>query len=89
MLGILLLVLILGDPTWAGYYGNYDCNNGKDVFVHLFEWKWKDVAKECEGFLSSHGFCAVQVRKYSVIILEQIYFFSFYCCSIPITQFFH
>ena len=72
MLGILLLVIILGDPSWAGYYGSYDCKDGKDVFVQLFEWKWTDVAKECEGFLSSHGFCAVQVSSLTLIMLKQI-----------------
>jgi alpha-amylase len=29
--------------------------------VHLFEWKWTDVAAECEGVLGPHGFKAVQV----------------------------
>jgi len=32
-----------------------------DVFVHLFEWKWTDVARECEGVLGPAGFKAVQV----------------------------
>lgn len=31
------------------------------VFVHLFEWKWTDVAQECEQFLGPKGFTAVQV----------------------------
>jgi alpha-amylase len=31
------------------------------VFVHLFEWRWPDVAQECERFLGPHGFTAVQV----------------------------
>ncbi|HXK17211.1 MAG TPA: alpha-amylase family protein [Polyangiaceae bacterium] len=31
------------------------------VFVHLFEWRWPDVARECENFLGPHGFTAVQV----------------------------
>jgi alpha-amylase len=31
------------------------------AFVHLFEWKWTDVAKECETFLGPKGFAAVQV----------------------------
>lgn len=31
------------------------------AFVHLFEWKWVDVARECEAFLGPHGFAAVQV----------------------------
>jgi alpha-amylase len=31
------------------------------AFVHLFEWKWSDVAQECENFLGPKGFSAVQV----------------------------
>jgi alpha-amylase len=32
-----------------------------DVFVHLFEWTWTDVAVECESVLGAQGFRAVQV----------------------------
>jgi len=32
-----------------------------DVFVHLFEWKWTDIANECEQRLGPAGFAAVQV----------------------------
>jgi alpha-amylase len=35
------------------------------VFVHLFEWKWDDVAQECEAFLGPKGFAAVQVSPAS------------------------
>jgi alpha-amylase len=31
------------------------------VFVHLFEWKWPDIAVECENVLGPVGFAAVQV----------------------------
>ncbi len=31
------------------------------VFVHLFEWKWTDIALECEGYLGPAGFAGVQV----------------------------
>jgi len=31
------------------------------TFVHLFEWKWSDVAIECEQFLSKKKFTAVQI----------------------------
>jgi alpha-amylase len=31
------------------------------AFVHLFEWRWTDVAKECALFLGPKGFAAVQV----------------------------
>jgi len=30
------------------------------VFVHLFEWRWPDIAKECEDFLGPNGYTAVQ-----------------------------
>ena len=32
-----------------------------DVFVHLFEWKWTDIARECETVLGPAGYAAVQV----------------------------
>jgi alpha-amylase len=31
------------------------------VFVHLFEWKWTDIASECENYLGPAGFAGVQV----------------------------
>jgi alpha-amylase len=31
------------------------------VFVHLFEWRWTDVARECEDFLGPAGFAGVQI----------------------------
>ncbi|MBD1871571.1 alpha-amylase family protein [Cyanobacteria bacterium FACHB-471] len=33
----------------------------RTAFVHLFEWKWEDVAQECESFLGPKGFAAVQI----------------------------
>jgi alpha-amylase len=32
-----------------------------DVFVHLFEWRWNDIALECEQFLGPAGYKAVQL----------------------------
>ncbi|WP_225412589.1 carbohydrate-binding module family 20 domain-containing protein [Stigmatella hybrida] len=31
------------------------------TYVHLFEWRWPDVAKECETFLGPKGYTAVQI----------------------------
>lgn len=31
------------------------------VMVHLFEWKWNDIARECEEFLAPNGYAGVQV----------------------------
>lgn len=35
---------------------------GHDGMVHLFEWKWLDIANECERFLGPMGYGGVQVR---------------------------
>ncbi|WP_440057047.1 alpha-amylase (plasmid) [Pseudoalteromonas sp. T1lg65] len=40
---------------------SYAANNDVTTFVHLFEWSWPDVAKECETFLGPNGYAAVQV----------------------------
>jgi len=46
----------------AGGSGAPPDNDGPGaVFVHLFEWKWTDIALECETFLGPNGFAAVQV----------------------------
>lgn len=34
---------------------------GHDTIVHLFEWKWNDIAEECERFLGPMGYGGVQV----------------------------
>ena len=41
-----------------------------DVSVHLFEWKWPDIATECEAVLGPAGFTAVQVsppQEHSIV----------------------
>lgn len=35
----------------------------RSTIVHLFEWKWSDVAIECERFLGPNGFAGVQVNN--------------------------
>jgi alpha-amylase len=59
LISILAFVCLIVDVS-GQYYGNYFCRNGTDVVVHLFEWKWTDVEKEC-SWLAQNGYCAVQV----------------------------
>ena len=33
----------------------------RSAIVHLFEWKFNDIADECERFLAPKGFAGVQV----------------------------
>ncbi|XP_065339160.1 alpha-amylase A-like [Cloeon dipterum] len=34
---------------------------GHSTIVHLFEWRWADIANECENFLGPRGFGGVQI----------------------------
>ena len=38
----------------------FSSTNAFEVIVHLFEWKWTDIALECERFLAPAGYCGVQ-----------------------------
>ncbi len=41
-----------------------------DVMVHLFDWRWADIATECENVLGPAGFRAVQVsppQEHSIV----------------------
>lgn len=41
---------------------NPNFKNKRRAIVQLFEWKFADVANECETFLKEHNFGGVQVR---------------------------
>lgn len=53
IINILLLINIIFSTTYS-YHSN-------DVTTQLFEWTWKDIANECETFLSPKGYKAVQI----------------------------
>ncbi|XP_064597212.1 alpha-amylase-like [Liolophura sinensis] len=61
MLGITLIVVLVLAAVSASPYSNEHCSDGRGAFVHLFEWKWKDIAAECERFLGPKGYCGVQI----------------------------
>uniref|UniRef100_A0A1I8F6R2 alpha-amylase n=1 Tax=Macrostomum lignano TaxID=282301 RepID=A0A1I8F6R2_9PLAT len=42
-------------------YKNPQCRPGRQVIVHLFEWRWDDIALECKRFLGPRNYCGVQV----------------------------
>lgn len=46
---------------------------GHGGIVQLFEWKWKDIANECENFLSLKGYGGVQVSppNENVVIINR------------------
>src|SRR5690348_2061751 len=50
-----------GRPVLAPTYRPSGHMAAGDVFVHLFEWKWSDIATECEAVLGPAGFTAVQI----------------------------
>lgn len=56
---LLLVAALLVGPSAAQWEPNYV--DGRTTMVHLFEWKWDDIAAECERFLGPKGYGGVQV----------------------------
>jgi len=57
-------------PTLSPAYRPSGHMAAGDVFVHLFEWKWTDIANECEQVLAPAGFKAVQIsppQEHSIV----------------------
>ena len=54
---------ILLITTFAAANAQFNPNfwSGRNGIVHLFEWKWSDIARECENFLAPNGFAGVQI----------------------------
>ncbi|XP_042319991.1 alpha-amylase 1-like isoform X4 [Sceloporus undulatus] len=59
MKSLLLLLIAAFGLCWTQYKS--DPKPGRTSIVHLFEWRWADVALECERYLAPNGFAAVQV----------------------------
>ncbi|CAJ0932301.1 unnamed protein product [Ranitomeya imitator] len=57
----LLLLLVVSGLCSAQYNPNY--RSGRTSMVHLFEWRWADIAAECERYLGPNGFAGVQIKK--------------------------
>lgn len=53
-LGILVLLFAVSSPGYAS-------KPQHGTMVHLFEWRWTDIARECEQFLGKTGYTAIQV----------------------------
>ncbi|XP_046391056.1 alpha-amylase 4N-like [Ischnura elegans] len=59
------LILVLSVVLSARAQWNPDAAPGHSTIVHLFEWKFLDIADECERFLGPHGYAGVQVSPVS------------------------
>lgn len=61
MMNTILILITFGlfstlNATWNPYYFP-----NRDGIVHLFEWKFSDIANECENVLAPIGYAGVQV----------------------------
>ncbi|KAI7804559.1 putative pancreatic alpha-amylase-like [Triplophysa rosa] len=52
-------------------FAQHDPNtkHGRTSIVHLFEWRWADIAAECERYLAPNGYAAVQISPPSESIV--------------------
>eukprot|EP00057_Strongylocentrotus_purpuratus_P025691 XP_011680165.1 PREDICTED: alpha-amylase-like [Strongylocentrotus purpuratus] len=62
-IGTMFRIVVLSLVISVVYGSSTEPNFADDrtVIVHLFEWKWTDIAEECERFIGPHKFAGVQV----------------------------
>ncbi|XP_076462136.1 alpha-amylase-like [Babylonia areolata] len=48
-------------PAASAAFHDPHCQQGRTAITHLFEWRWDDIADECERFLGPYGYCGVQI----------------------------
>ncbi|XP_063536174.1 alpha-amylase-related protein-like [Cydia strobilella] len=67
-----IAVLLVGLGQTLAYKNPYYAE-GHSTMVHLFEWKWDDIADECERFLGPKGYGGIQISppNENVIIWAQ------------------
>ncbi|KAJ8925515.1 hypothetical protein NQ315_009354 [Exocentrus adspersus] len=56
-----LLTIVCSLAAVALAQKNNNFEPGRNTIVHLFEWKWSDIASECENFLGPKGYAGVQI----------------------------
>ncbi len=52
---------VVQPPVLGQTYNSSGRAAAGDVFVHLFEWRWSDIARECEVFLGPRGYKGIQI----------------------------
>ena len=67
------LLLAVVAPAESAALNNPNFVPGHDVIVHLFEWKWMDIADECETYLGPKGFGGVQVLNNQTLQTTNIF----------------
>lgn len=67
------LVLFLGLVALSSAQFDPHFWSGRNGIVHLFEWRWTDIARECETFLAPYGYAGVQISppNENVVIAER------------------
>ena len=70
-LALMAGVVVATDNMTRGYTAP-PCQGNRQPIVHLFEWPWDDIAKECEEHLGPLGYCGVQVTSNMVWYTDMI-----------------
>ena len=66
ILGIILFFICsVIESSYGSAYSDPHFVGDRRVIVHLMEWRYEDIAKECELFLGPYGYGGVQVSPVS------------------------
>ncbi|XP_055597407.1 alpha-amylase A-like [Uranotaenia lowii] len=63
---IIATLIVSASAQWDPHFAP-----GHSTIVHLFEWKWSEIALECERFLGPQGFGGIQVSPPNENVIVQ------------------
>lgn len=69
---LLILFRLILVPFCTAQYKNSHILDGRSGIVHLFEWKFNDIANECQ-FLGENGYGAVQLSPVTEAKMDEKY----------------
>jgi hypothetical protein len=80
---IRFLSLVCLVVSTVGVHGQKDPNvwANRSAIVHLFEWKFEDIANECENFLAPKGYAGVQVCGLRIVLTLLVSSHKNYDCN--------
>ncbi|XP_068633517.1 alpha-amylase 2-like [Battus philenor] len=55
------MIIVIVEKSCSNHHERTNQLQNRTTIVHLFEWKWKDIADECERFLAPKGYGGVQI----------------------------
>ncbi|CAG5008916.1 unnamed protein product [Parnassius apollo] len=68
----IIVIFVVIEACFGDHHDGTNQLPDRSTIVHLFEWKWNDIADECERFLAPKGYGGVQISPPSENVIVHL-----------------